>query len=126
LHFPEATKFYGNTLDSVFVNLQVKGKMVDNYQATGYLMYPRSSISKTPLTLANSVGVVDAGYRGNLIAAFRNLNNHDNSVFEVKQHERLVQICHPSLQPFFVEYIDDEDLLGSTLRGEGGFGSTGK
>ena len=36
--------------------------------AGGYYLYPRSSISKTPLRLANSVGIIDAGYRGNIMA----------------------------------------------------------
>ena len=40
----------------------------DNYNPLPYYLYPRSSISKTPFRLANSVGIIDSGYRGNLIA----------------------------------------------------------
>jgi dUTPase len=43
---------------------------------TGYYLYPRSSIIKTPLRLANSVGIIDAGYRGNIIGAFDCTDNN--------------------------------------------------
>lgn len=89
----------------------------------GYYMYPRSSTgTKTPLRLANSVGIIDAGYRGNYIAVF---DNWRGEVFQVEKLQRLVQICPPNLTyPMRVELVDD--LGEPTLRGEGGFGSTGK
>ena len=90
---------------------------------TGYYMHPRSSIYKTPLRLANSTGIIDAGYRGNLIGMF------DCSAEEhvIEQYDRLLQICAPSLMPVFVEIVETEEELGEqTQRGEGGFGSTGK
>lgn len=89
----------------------------------GYYMYPRSSTgTKTPLRLANSVGIIDAGYRGNYIAVF---DNWRGEVFQVEKLQRLVQICPPNLTyPLRVELV--EDLGEPTLRGEGGFGSTGK
>ena len=37
-------------------------------------MYPRSSIYKTPLRLANNTGIIDSGYRGNLMGAFDNIS----------------------------------------------------
>jgi dUTP pyrophosphatase len=85
-------------------------------------MYPRSSTGlKTPLRLANSVGVIDAGYRGNYIAVFDNVRTEP---FSVEQGQRLVQICPPNLTyPLKVVLVDD--LGAQTLRGEGGFGSTG-
>ena len=43
--------------------------MLNNDKNIGYYLYPRSSISKTPLILANSVGIIDSGYRGNIKAA---------------------------------------------------------
>jgi dUTPase len=89
---------------------------------TGYYLYPRSSISKTPLRLANSVGIIDAGYRGNIMAMFD--TQHD---YEAGKMERYAQICAPSLCPIFVELVDkEEDLSKATERGVGGFGSTGK
>jgi dUTPase len=91
-------------------------------QPVGYFMYPRSSTGlKTPLRLANSVGVIDAGYRGNYIAVFDNVRTEP---FSVEQGQRLVQICPPNLTyPLKVVLVDD--LGAQTLRGERGFGSSG-
>jgi dUTP pyrophosphatase len=93
----------------------------NNYY-TGYYIYPRSSISKTPLRLANSTGIIDAGYRGPLIGMFDCLvDNYDAEI-----HTRLLQICAPNLMPIFVNIINTTQELGpETSRGEGGFGSTG-
>jgi dUTPase len=91
---------------------------------TGYYMYPRSSISKTRLRLANSVGIIDAGYRGHIMAMFDVIGNED---YEGKAYERYIQICAPSLIPIIVEIVEKIDDLGEkTARGQGGFGSTGK
>lgn len=90
---------------------------------TGYCLYPRSSIIKTPFRLANSVGIIDSGYRGNIIAA---LDCHKAGA-AIGQYERLVQICAPDLSPILVNIVDTEEELGEpTERGEGGFGSTGR
>ena len=111
------------SVKSTLVDLQIKAKMVENDRAIGYYMYPRSSLSKTPLVLANHTGIIDCGYRGNLMGAFRNL---DKEPYMIKQFERLLQICHPSLKPFRIEIVESEQELGDTIRGTGGFGSTGK
>ena len=102
-----------------------------NGKYTGYYMYPRSSLSKTRLRLANSVGIIDSGYRGNLIGMFDCFSAGKGSLCEteydyvVKPFEKLVQICAPDLRPIFVELVDSEEELSSaTSRGEGGFGST--
>ena len=50
---------------------------------TGYYMYPRSSLSKTKLRLANSVGIIDSGYRGNLIGMFDLINMKVNETYIV-------------------------------------------
>ena len=95
----------------------------------GYTMYPRSSLSKTPLRMANSVGVIDSGYRGPLLGAFDvlgNLNTMGLDELLVEEKQRLVQVCHPGLEPFRVVLVDRLDDLGTTCRGKGGFGSTGK
>jgi dUTP pyrophosphatase len=85
-----------------------------------YWMLPRSSISKTPLRLANSVGLIDAGYRGPLIAA---LDCHAET-YEVTALQKLCQLSNPDLLPW--EEIQVVEVIpgGATLRGEGGFGST--
>jgi dUTP pyrophosphatase len=91
--------------------------------SSGYYVYPRSSISKTPLLLANHVGIIDSGYRGNLIAALRKLPT-DDTTYTVEKHTRLFQVCHSSLCPVFVVLVPESEL-NSSERGEGGFGSTG-
>ena len=97
-------------------------------------MYPRSSLSKTKLRLANSVGIIDAGYRGNLIGMF-DITNIDELArgdknreadYVAKEYDRLVQICAPGLVPIYVEIVHDiSELSIETERGDGGFGSTG-
>lgn len=90
---------------------------------TGYYLHPRSSVSKTPLRLANSTGIIDSGYRGNIIGMF----DCDSPGFTVEQYDRISQICAPSLMPIFVELVNSFDELGEqTVRGGGGFGSTGR
>jgi dUTP pyrophosphatase len=99
--------------------------------AVGYYLYPRSSTgTKTPLRLSNSVGIIDSGYRGNIIAVFDNWLNRDpreDSICVVERYNRLVQICPPDLtDPMRVTMVEDVEALGLTERGEGGFGSTGR
>lgn len=99
---------------------------------TGYFLYPRSSISKTPLRLANSLGIIDSGYRGNLMGMFDVVNidkdekrEYNDADYYIKKYDKLVQICAPNLCPIFVEIVDTLEQLGEeTERGEGGFGST--
>ena len=95
---------------------------------TGYYLYPRSSIYKTDLRAANSVGIIDAGYSGNIMSVFDVINRHrdDSVVRVVTQNDRYAQICAPSLIPIVVEVVDSvDDLSKPTARGMGGFGSTG-
>ena len=89
------------------------------YQPAAFYLYPRSSLSKTPLRLANSVGIIDSGYRGNIIAAVDNISDEG---FLVKKGTRLFQICAPDLSMIDFDLVDK---LDKTTRGEGGFGSTG-
>ena len=101
----------------------------ENLLPIGFTMYPRSSLSKTRLRMANCVGVIDSGYRGSLLGAFDvlgNLNELSDAVPLVDVKQRLVQVCHPGLKPFRVLLVDNITDLGITQRGSGGFGSTGK
>jgi dUTP pyrophosphatase len=108
---------------SKFIDMGIKTEMIycevdtDKLSTCAFTVYPRSSISKTSLRLANSVGIIDRGYRGNLCAMF---DVRDS--FVATKGQRLVQICEPSLEPFKVNIVSE---LNETLRGEGGFGSTG-
>ena len=112
----------------------------------GYYMYPRSSISKTRLRLANNVGIIDSGYRGNLLGYFDCLPhpsidqqefviydyNSDHIIdYNIDKYQRLLQICSNDLKPFKINIVDNiEDLdnpnLGVSERGDKGIGSTGK
>ena len=128
LFLPEDYRFSKNVANKTNFKVKCSAKIVNISDAnltsyyTGYYMYPRSSLSKTPLRLANSVGIIDAGYRGPLIGMFDCLDE----TYEVVEFTRLLQICAPNLMPIFVRVIDTVEELGpETSRGEGGFGSTG-
>jgi dUTP pyrophosphatase len=91
---------------------------------TPFYTYARSSISKTPLRLANNQGIIDAGYRGPIIGMFDCLKK--DSDFYMEPYSRILQICAPNLIPIYVEIVDTFEELGpSTARGSGGIGSTG-
>jgi dUTP pyrophosphatase len=86
-----------------------------------FYVYPRSSIGKTPLRLANSVGIIDAQYRGNLIVQVDNISHEP---YTIQRGQRLFQICSQDLSPFRMVKIVDSLL--NTERGAKGIGSTGK
>ena len=83
-----------------------------------YYLYPRSSIVNTPLRLANSVGIIDAGYRGNIMAFVDNIKNYE---YTIEKGQRLFQICSNDLSPIKFNVVES---LSDTSRGQGGFGST--
>ncbi len=97
---------------------------VEYEHSVGYYLYPRSSTgTKTPLRLANSVGIIDSGYRGDIIAAVDNWKSDDYVVDKV---QRIVQLCPPDLSyPLWVVMVENVEALGISERGSGGFGSTG-
>ena len=139
---PSVLRFYGpgweNQSPVNRLNLRVScsariftdtGKNFD----TGYYMHPRSSLSRTPLRLANSTGIIDAGYRGHLMGMFDVVNLPDNlsdsreADYFGRKFDRYLQICAPSMIPIVVEIVDFREELGEeTARGGGGFGSTGR
>ena len=86
------------------------------------LLFPRSSISKTPLRMANSVGVIDSGYKGEIKVPL--YNTSDVEIIDIDKYERIAQlVIMPIIGVNELEVVDD---LGSSDRGVGGFGSTGK
>jgi len=96
----------------------------DTLSNCAYFVFPRSSLSKTPLMLANHTGIIDSGYRGNIKAAFRYLPFENATSFSTQKYQRLLQICHPSLCKVYVKLVDFS-TLSTSERGQGGFGSTG-
>jgi dUTPase len=101
----------------------------------GFYLYPRSSITKTRMRLANSVGIIDAGYRGDLIAAVDTIGIFGSTdiwhiwketLSPIQKYDRYFQVCAPDLSPFLVHIVETEqELSPPTERGSGGFGSTG-
>jgi len=105
------------------IDLQIQCEALSDLDAdknVSYYLYPRSSIIKTPLRLSNSVGIIDAGYRGNIIACVDNIKN---IAFKIEKGNRLFQICGPTLEPITFRLVEE---LSNTQRGSGGFGSTGQ
>ena len=84
------------------------------------LIYPRSGLaSKRGLAPANKVGVVDPDYRGEFMIA---LHNHSDLEQTIEPAERVAQLV---ITPFITAVFNLTDSLSETVRGEGGFGSTG-
>ena len=83
------------------------------------LIFPRSSISKTAHSLRNAVGVIDSGYRGELIFKF-DINTHNSPVYEIGDRVgQIVILPYPEIE------FDEVFELSKTSRGKGGYGSTG-
>jgi dUTP pyrophosphatase len=84
------------------------------------LIYARSGLaSKRGLAPANKVGVVDADYRGEIMVA---LHNHGTVVQTIANGERIAQLV---VAPFLKACYEQAEELNDTVRGTGGFGSTG-
>lgn len=93
---------------------------------TAYTLHARSSTgSRTPLRLANQIGIIDAGYRGEICAFVDNMSDKE---FAVEAGERIFQLCAPQLQHFWASVATEDDLgkLFPSARGSDGFGSTGR
>jgi deoxyuridine 5'-triphosphate nucleotidohydrolase len=83
-------------------------------------IFPRSSIIKSGFSLANSVGIIDVDYRGELLVALRRERADATLTFPCKVTQLLPELDHSHIISIEVEDLDN------TARGEGGFGSTGK
>ena len=84
------------------------------------LIYARSGMAcKRGLAPANKVGVIDSDYRGEIMVA---LYNHSGEAVTVSKGERIAQLV---LAPFITADFTEADSLEDSVRGEGGFGSTG-
>lgn len=86
------------------------------------LLYPRSSISKYHLVLANSVGVIDSNYRGEIKVRFKKtIDNSYENIYNVGDRvAQLIIMPYPSIELIEVTELSD------TTRGQSGFGSSGK
>lgn len=95
------------------------------------LIFPRSSIVKQTLTLANSVGVIDSGYRGEILIKFK-----PSRVFGIygidcpesyssKEYQRGDRVAQIIIMPIPLIEFNEVSELGNSERGIGGFGSSG-
>ena len=103
--------------ETVLIKLGISCESLEN---KSYYLMPRSSISKSPIRMSNSVGLIDAGYRGEIMAYCDNIKNYD---YQIKAGQRLFQLVAPDASPISYEIVEK---LSETDRGSGGFGSTGK
>ncbi len=84
------------------------------------LIYARSGLAcKKGLAPANKVGVIDSDYRGEILVA---LHNHSSEPVEVTAGERVAQMV---ITPYIYAHYEEAEELEDTVRGAGGFGSTG-
>ena len=96
------------------------GLAIELSENTVGLIYARSGMAtKRHLAPANKVGVIDADYRGEIIVA---LHNHSEEAQTIEVGERIAQLV---VAPFYHVEFEEVDELSETVRGEGGFGSTG-
>ena len=127
LFAPEDQTMINSKVNKLDYKIICRASIVDKNMCeryTGFYMYPRSSISKSNLRLANNVGIIDSGYRGYLIGMFDVVYTNETVVNKFDRH---LQICAPSLMPICVKLVESKELLGiNTVRGDGGFGSTGR
>jgi dUTP pyrophosphatase len=85
------------------------------------LIFPRSSIRNYALSVANSVGVIDSGYRGEIMVTFNIKTNHNTREL-YKIGDRIAQLV---IMPVPLVQYTEVDELSETSRGEAGHGSTG-
>ena len=106
-----------NPHETVMIKTGLAMEIPENYAG---LIYPRSGMaSKRGLAPANKVGVVDPDYRGEFMVA---LHNHSDKPAMVEPEERIAQLV---ITPFLTADFQICDELSDTVRGTGGFGSTG-
>ncbi len=109
---------YGNMVYDTGISLEIPEGYVG-------LIFPRSSVSKYTTFLTNAVGVIDSGYRGNVMVKFKPTEAYHNrldglaSVYQIGDRvAQLIIIPYPQ-----IELVESEEL-SETERGSGGFGST--
>ena len=103
--------------ETTLIHLQIACESEDGRP---YLLMPRSSIAKTPLRLCNSIGLIDGGYRGEIMAVVDNIKKDP---YTLRPGQRLFQLVSPDLSAIKFIIVDK---LSDTSRGSGGFGSTGE
>ena len=103
------------TFDIVTYGTGLSIEIPDGYVG---LLFPRSSIYKTKMSLTNAVGVIDSGYRGEIMMKFKMTDNR----IMYKVGDRVGQLV---IMPYPKVEFEEVDELSETSRGSGGYGSTG-
>jgi len=107
---------------TVLIELGIRAEVIYNLDTEntnlGYLLVPRSSIYKTSIRMANSIGIIDPNYRGIIKVAVDNISD---KVQMLKQGERYFQLVFTH---FYKPNVVIADSLSNTDRNNSGFGST--
>ncbi len=122
---PEFITIPCNAVKRIHFGIACEIMSTETYIPEPFMLVPRSSISNTSFSMANSIGIIDPGYRGEIMASVRCHPNEDNTLRcdEIHKGSRLFQIVAFDGKPIRVIVVDK---LSSSDRGENGFGSTGK
>lgn len=128
--FPQDITVDVNTVSIIDMGIQCE--FIPNYNINTisgpFLLSPRSSISNTPIMMANTEGKIDAHYRGNIKCAVRCFKDirfestYQSKKYTIAANTRLFQILSPDMQPIEISVVP---ILSETDRGSNGFGSTG-
>lgn len=113
---------YGNKIHLSIVAAAYKVTTTE-MKEKGFFLLPRSSTGlRTPLRLSNNMGVIDKGYRGELIALVDNISSEN---FTVKEGERYFQIVSPGMKSIHYSFDAKGENITRKERGQNGLGSTG-
>lgn len=128
---PSYAKDGDGGLDITATSLEIKANSNQYVYGTGLafeipegyvgLLFPRSSICKTRLSLSNAVGVLDSGYRGEVKFVFNVNVDSDKDCYNCR--DKIGQLI---IMPYPKVTLEEVEELSDTERGTGGFGSTGK
>lgn len=117
-----ATQCLSNTINEVTYGTGIAMEIPKGYVG---LVFPRSSIRKTDLSLTNCVGVIDSGYRGEIQATFKKIYGKNNLRVDDNDYKIGDRIAQIMIIPYPSITFTEVDELSQTDRGDGGFGSTG-
>lgn len=118
LYMPRGGKLWPNSIHAYKVGLGFAAEVPAGHVA---LLLPRSGVgSNGGLALNNTCGVIDSDYRGEWVAALR---THNGEAFEWQAGDRILQML---IVPVAQVTLNQVESLSETVRGEGGFGSTGQ
>jgi dUTPase len=127
-----------NARDAVLLDLGVKARMTKTWKSCQYgnpvdvseqchfWLAPRSSIWKSNVRQANSLGVIDRSYRGVLMGAVLLNSVTELPLSKIEAGTRLFQVLAPDMGYIKKVVLKPLSELDETARGDGGFGSTGK